>query len=48
MEKSDTKMIVNLSEIPLDGSLGLLAYGDVAFVAWRKIKKDKRNDETNR
>lgn len=37
--KSDNKKIkMNLSSIPVDSSLGLLALGDVAFVEWRKIK----------
>ena len=39
MNDNDKKMKVKLSEIPLESSLGLLALGDIAFVAWREIKK---------
>jgi len=28
-----------------EGSLGILAYGDVALQAWRKIKKSKANTQ---
>lgn len=38
-EEIDKKAKVNLSNIPIDSSLGLLAIGDVAFVEWRKLKK---------
>ncbi len=38
-KEKDKKMKINLSNIPIDSSLGLLAVGDVAFVEWRKIKK---------
>ncbi len=31
--------------IPLEGSLGLLALGDVGFEAWRKAKGHLRNNK---
>ncbi len=45
--KSNNKKILDFSKIPIDSSLGLLAYGDIAFTAWRKLKKDlnKRKNE---
>jgi hypothetical protein len=45
MTKKPMKM--NIDNIPLDSSLGLLAYGHLAFTAWRKIKKEhkKKRDE---
>lgn len=27
-------------EVPVDGSLGLLAYGDLGLIAWRKVKNE--------
>lgn len=36
---------MHITEIPLDGSLGLLAYGDIAFKAWRKLKQEKHAQE---
>ncbi len=38
---SDNKLVIELSEIPISSNLGLLAYGDIAFEAWRKKKKEK-------
>ncbi|MDT0559039.1 hypothetical protein RM697_10290 [Ichthyenterobacterium sp. W332] len=35
----EEKLQIELSEIPLKSNLGLLAYGDIAFEAWREIKK---------
>ena len=46
MKKSNDKVFVSLSEIPVESSLGLLAYGDIAFKAWREIKKN--NNEENK
>ena len=40
------KVLINLSEIPLNSSLGLLAFGDIAFTAWREAKK-KHNESKN-
>ena len=31
--------------IPLEGSLGLLALGDIGFEAWRKAKGHLRNNK---
>jgi hypothetical protein len=36
MKKNKT----SLKNIPVSGSLGLLAFGDLAFEQWRKAKKD--------
>ncbi|MDB4175082.1 hypothetical protein N9906_00350 [Flavobacteriaceae bacterium] len=36
MKKNKT----SLQNIPVSGSLGLLAFGDLAFEQWRKAKKD--------
>ena len=38
-KEKDKKLKINLSNIPVDSSLGLLAIGDIAFTEWRKIKK---------
>lgn len=32
----------SLKEIPLEGSLGLLATGDIGFLAWRAVRKEHR------
>ncbi|HNQ28287.1 MAG TPA: hypothetical protein PKL92_10270 [Aquaticitalea sp.] len=37
------KINLKISEINEEGSLGLLAYGDIAFVAWREKKKQSNN-----
>lgn len=42
------KIKIDISKFPKDSSLGLLAYGDVAFKAWRELKKEinrKNEDE---
>lgn len=39
-KEKDKKAKVDLSNIPVESSLGLLAVGDIAFAAWRKIKKE--------
>lgn len=31
---------IDFSNMPLSSSLGHLAYGDLAFTAWRKLKKE--------
>lgn len=41
----DTDLIINDFEIPLDSNLGLLAYGDIAFTAWRKLKQATKKDQ---
>jgi hypothetical protein len=33
-----------LFEITPEGSLGVLAYGDIAFRKWREIKKDSKQN----
>lgn len=45
--KSDTedKLQIKLSEIPLKSSLGLLAYGDIAFEAWRELKRKSKKEQ---
>ncbi|MCH7784742.1 MAG: hypothetical protein IIB06_04915 [Bacteroidetes bacterium] len=42
------KKKIDFSKIPIDGSLGLLAFGDLAFTAWRKIKKESRKKENDK
>nr|WP_321235880.1 hypothetical protein [uncultured Psychroserpens sp.] len=44
---SESKIVINASDIPLESSLGLLAYGDIAFEAWRELKKQSRKDKSN-
>lgn len=39
----DKKLTIKVSEIPLESNLGLLAYGDIAFEAWRELKKQSNN-----
>lgn len=39
------KKNIDLSKIPLESSLGLLAVGDIAFTAWRKLKQDQNLNE---
>jgi|GEM_PF-2079194 len=43
--KDDLKL--KLSDIPLESSLGLLALGDVAFEAWREVKKEHNIEMKN-
>lgn len=48
--KNSNNEIVNKPEahkITIEGSLGLLAYGDIALRAWRKIKNKKIKKDTN-
>ena len=39
--------LFNPDKIPLVGSLGLLALGDVGFTAWRKVKSDQKQKKLN-
>lgn len=39
------KKDLDFSVIPISSSLGLLAYGDIAFKAWRKLKIETREKE---
>lgn len=48
MKSGKKKVEIRLSEIPIDSSLGLLAYGDIAFTEWRKIKKEKNAEESKK
>ena len=41
------RLIIKPSDIPLDSSLGLLAFGDIAFEAWRKLKKRNKKADKN-
>ncbi len=41
------RTVINISDIPVDSSLGLLAYGDIGFEAWRKLKKYSKTDEVD-
>lgn len=41
------KIILKEDEIPVEGALGLLAYGDVAFLAWRNVKKKYNKEKEN-
>ncbi len=36
------KLRIKVEDIPLESNLGLLAYGDMAFTAWRKLKKEDK------
>ncbi|MEZ4801812.1 MAG: hypothetical protein R2797_03500 [Gelidibacter sp.] len=41
------KMTISISRIPLESNLGLLAYGDIAFSAWRDLKRKSKKAEGN-
>ncbi len=41
----DTQQDEVFFEVTHQGSLGLLAYGDIGLRAWRKVKKEAREDE---
>jgi hypothetical protein len=44
--QTEDRLVINLSQIPIESNLGLLAYGDIAFEAWRR-KKRKLNLDKN-
>lgn len=44
---TDNKLTIRLSEIPIESNLGLLAYGDIAFEAWRELKRNTSNKPSN-
>lgn len=46
--KNEEKVKIDISQIPVDGSLGLLAYGDIAFTAWRKIKQESAKNRNEK
>ena len=41
------KKEIDFSKMPISSSLGHLAYGDIAFTAWRKIKKEHNAKKEN-
>lgn len=41
------KNIFDPKKVPLLGSLGLLALGDVGFIAWRRVKSDHKQKYLN-
>ncbi len=41
---SETLMFTK-ENYPISSSLGLLAYGDIAFKFWRKVKKETQENE---
>lgn len=43
--KNNEKSLFTQENFPLSSSLGLLAYGDIAFKMWRKVKKDTKENE---
>lgn len=45
MEKKNKQsyLINSKYEIPMEGSLGLLALGDIGLRAWRKVKQEVRH-----
>ena len=43
----DEKNIFDPKKVPLLGSLGLLAIGDVGFIAWRRVKSDHKQKDLN-
>lgn len=47
-KRNDEKLKIDISQIPVDGSLGLLAYGDIAFAAWRKIKQESAKNRNEK
>lgn len=44
-EKITEKLMFTSENFPISSSLGLLAYGDIAFKMWRKVKKDIKENE---
>lgn len=47
--KNSSKTSNNLDplEVPISSSLAHLAYGDVSFTAWRKVKQEANKNEAN-
>lgn len=43
--KEGNKDDVQFKNLPIEGSLGILAYGDVAFLQWREVKKANNRGE---
>ena len=44
-EKISEKSVFNTDNFPISSSLGLLAYGDIAFKIWREVKKENKENE---
>ncbi|WP_158524881.1 hypothetical protein [Mesonia sp. K7] len=45
MDKKKYK-IIDIKDIPIESSLGLLAAGDVVFTEWKKkIRKERKKNE---
>lgn len=42
MSNKKDSQISNLNQIPVKGSLGILAYGDIAIRAWKKVKRSQK------
>lgn len=40
-ENRKPRVIFNPKDIPVLGSLGILALGDIGFEAWRKVKQER-------
>lgn len=41
----DSSLQLRLENVPVDGALGLLAYGDIGLVAWRKKRVEVEGPE---
>ncbi len=46
-EENVQRELFNPDNVPVKGSLGILALGDVGFEAWRKVKKFKLIEDGN-
>jgi hypothetical protein len=44
MNFKNKKKDFKVPEVQIDSSLGLLAYGDIAFLKWRELKKEKKKN----
>ncbi len=42
-ENKESNSVNSKYNIPLEGSLGLLALGDIGLRAWRKVKREARD-----
>jgi hypothetical protein len=46
-KNSKGNIVFDPTQVPLESSLGHLAYGDLAFKAWRKLKIESRQKTTD-
>lgn len=46
-ENKAKRALFDPNNVPVKGSLGILALGDIGFEAWRKVKKFKLIDDTD-